>query len=61
MTEIIRLCPDCRRSRLFSQHHVQVGRCPDNADQSCPEWYCTTCGATLLIGEMPADEPNRVA
>ena len=59
MTEIIRHCPDCGRSRLFSPHHDQAGRCPDSADQSCPEWLCVACGATLLIGAIPlAHEPT---
>lgn len=61
MTEIIRHCPDCGRSRLFAQHHGLAG-CPDSADQSCPEWLCVACGATLLIGEMPpVPEPRRAA
>lgn len=53
MTEIIRHCPDCARSRVFAQHHGLSGCCPDSADQSCPEWLCVTCGATLLIGAIP--------
>ena len=61
MTEIIRHCPDCGRSRLFAQHHDRAaGCCPDSADQSCPEWYCVVCGATLLIGAIPpVPEPRR--
>jgi len=59
MTEIIRHCPDCGRSRLFAPHHDQAGCCPDSADQSCPEWLCAACGATLLIGAIPlALEPT---
>jgi hypothetical protein len=61
MTEIIRHCPDCARSRLFSQHHVLAERCPDSADQSCPEWYCVSCGATLLIGAVAVGRRDRVA
>jgi hypothetical protein len=58
MTEIIRHCPDCSRSRLFAPHHDLAGCCPDSADQSCPEWLCVACGATLLIGAVPlAAEP----
>lgn len=60
MTEIIRHCPDCSRSRLFAPHHDLAGCCPDSADQSCPEWLCVACGATLLIGAIPvASEPSR--
>jgi hypothetical protein len=54
MTEIIRPCPDCGRGRLFAQHHGPAGCCPDSADQCCPEWYCVVCGATLVIGTVPA-------
>jgi hypothetical protein len=54
MTEIIRHCPDCGRSRLFAPHHDPAGRCPDSPDQSCPEWLCVACGATLLIGAIPS-------
>jgi len=60
--EIIRHCPDCDRSRLFAQHHDLAGCCPDSADQSCPEWYCVDCGATLLIGAISlVPEPRRGA
>jgi hypothetical protein len=62
MTEIIRHCPDCSRSRRFAQHHDLAGCCPDSADQSCPEWLCVACGATLLIGVIPpVPERRRVA
>jgi hypothetical protein len=54
MTEIIRHCPDCGRGRLFAQHHGLDGCCPDSADECCPEWYCVDCGATLVIGAIPA-------
>jgi hypothetical protein len=54
MTEIIRHCPDCGRGRLFAQHHGPAGCCPDSVDQYCPEWYCVVCGATLVIGAVPA-------
>lgn len=59
MTEIIRHCPDCGRGRFFAQHHGLAGRCPDSADQCCPEWYCVVCGATLLIGAVPAASTAR--
>ena len=62
MTEIIRHCPDCGRSRLFAQHHGLAGCCPDSHDQSCPEWLCVACGATLLIGAVPpVPRPRQVA
>jgi hypothetical protein len=61
MAEIIRHCPDCGRSRLFAQHHGLAGRCPDSADQYCPEWLCIECGATLLIGAIPAVPEHRRA
>jgi ribosomal protein S27AE len=54
MSEIIRHCPDCGRGSLFAQHHELAGYCPDSADECCPEWYCVACGATLLIGDIPA-------
>jgi len=53
MTEIIRHCPDCGRDRSITQHHGVAGRCPDSADRCCPEWYCVTCGAGMVIGEIP--------
>ena len=61
MTEIIRHCPDCGRSRLFAQHHGLSGWCPDSADQCCPEWLCVACGATLLIGVIPPAPSARRA
>ncbi len=42
-------CPDCGRNRFFAQHHDAAGWCPDTADRYCPEWYCLSCGAALLI------------
>jgi len=53
MTEIIRHCPDCGRDRPFEQHHGLAGCCSDTADRYCPEWHCLSCGAGLLIGEVP--------
>jgi hypothetical protein len=61
MTEIIRHCPDCGRSRLFAQHHELAGCCPDSADECCPEWYCVICGATLVIGAAPAGRGDALA
>lgn len=48
-----RYCPDCGRDRSFEQHHGAAGCCPDTADRYCPEWYCLTCGAALLLGALP--------
>ena len=53
MTDIIRHCPDCGRDRSLEQHHGSALWCPDTADSSCPEWYCSGCGAALLIGDVP--------
>lgn len=61
MTEIIRHCPDCGRGRVFAPHHDLAARCPDSADQSCPEWVCVACGATLLIGAVPVPRDQRRA
>jgi hypothetical protein len=48
-----RHCPDCGADRSFEQHHGPAGWCPDTDDRCCPEWYCLTCGAALLIGASP--------
>ena len=50
MTQVIRHCPDCGWDRFFGQHHAAAGSCPDSPDGDCPEWYCTDCGAAMLIG-----------
>jgi hypothetical protein len=49
MTQVIRHCPDCDWDRFFEQHHATAGNCPDSPDGDCPEWYCTDCGAAVLI------------
>ena len=49
MTDEIRDCPDCGLRHEFTQVHAAPGRCPDAADGQCPEWYCTGCGAGMLI------------
>jgi len=49
MVETIRHCGDCGRERLFQQHHPVAGSCPDSPDGCCAEWYCTGCGAAMLI------------
>jgi hypothetical protein len=50
MTQIVRHCEDCDWDRPFDQLHDQPDQCPDAPDGECPEWYCTTCGAAVLIG-----------
>jgi len=56
MTEIIRHCPDCGRDRTLAQHHGASLWCPDTAGPDCPEWYCSGCGAALLIGDVPTSQ-----
>lgn len=53
MSDIIRHCPDCGRDSPLEQHHRIAAWCPDAAGEYCPEWYCQSCGAALLIGEIP--------
>ena len=50
MIQVIRHCSDCGGDRLVEQYHAAVGSCPDAPDGDCPEWFCTECGAALLIG-----------
>ena len=50
MVETIRYCPDCGWDRLFEQPHALAGGCPDAPDGCCAEWFCTGCGAAMLIG-----------
>jgi hypothetical protein len=59
MVEMIRFCPDCGRNRLFEQHHVAAGVCPDSPDGWCPELCCTDCGAALLVRFTA--RPSRMA
>ncbi len=47
--QVIRHCPDCGWDRLIERYHA-AGSCPDALDGDCPEWWCTDCGAALLIG-----------
>jgi hypothetical protein len=54
MTDIVRDCPCCGSAREFSQIHLGSGRCPDSRDGCCPEWFCTACGAAVLVGVPPA-------
>lgn len=50
MVEMTRYCADCGWDRLFEQHHATDGSCPDSPDGWCCEWFCTDCGAAVLIG-----------
>jgi hypothetical protein len=59
MLEGSRDCPDCGFPREFAQHHPAGEFCPDSPDGCCPEWYCTGCGAALLIGLVPAGGTAR--
>jgi hypothetical protein len=47
-------CPGCRDMRVFAQVHPDPGSCFDGSDGMCPEWYCLTCGAAVLLGVLPA-------
>ena len=38
----------------FVQVHPALGRCPDSASEGCPEWFCASCGAALLLGFLAA-------
>jgi hypothetical protein len=50
MVETIRYCPDCGWKWSFEQPHPLVGTCRDAPDGCCAEWFCTGCGAAMLIG-----------
>ncbi len=54
MIELIRPCPDCASDQPFALGHAEPGSCPDAPDGECPEFWCTACGAALLIGLLPA-------
>ncbi len=49
MINTFRDCPGCRLPREFAQIHPGPERCPDVRDGVCPEWFCTSCGAGLLL------------
>ena len=50
MTDEFRHCPGCGSMSEFVQVHPALGRCPDSASEGCPEWFCASCGAALLLG-----------
>jgi hypothetical protein len=54
VNQIGSFCPDCRDMRAFAQVHPDPGSCFDGSDGMCPEWYCLTCGAAVLLGVLPA-------
>jgi len=47
--DTIRLpCPECRTERAFAQPP-----CADGHGPECPEWFCTACGAAVVVGFEP--------
>jgi len=61
MIDDLRHCPCCGSRREFVQVHPRLGRCPDSQGESCPEWFCTACGAALLVGLLPPARTELVA
>jgi len=59
MTEIIRHCPDCGLDRPFEFHPSLAGW--SSEPWHSPEWHCQVCGAVLLFGDVPAEEPAFAA
>jgi hypothetical protein len=45
-------CPGCGGDEPFEQIHP--GGCPDADGGECPEWACTSCGAGVIMGTVPA-------
>ena len=54
MTDQFLHCPGCGSTHEFVQVHPRLEPCPDSAGGGCPEWFCTGCGAALLLGLPPA-------
>lgn len=54
MIDAYRDCPGCGAPREFAQLHPEPERCPDVAGGRCPEWFCTDCGASLLLELLPS-------
>lgn len=52
MTNTFRDCPGCRHRSEFVSIHPGPEGCPDVSSGICPEWFCTACGAGLLL-EVP--------
>jgi len=61
MIDDLRYCPCCGSKREFAQVHPRQGRCPDSQGDGCPEWFCTACGAALLVGLLPPARTELVA
>ena len=59
-TDAFRDCPGCGCSREFVQLHPEPERCPDVRGGRCPEWFCTACGASLLIELVPGPWTRRL-
>lgn len=53
MTNAFHDCPGCRSRREFASIHPGPEQCPDVSSGICPEWFCTACGAGLLLGVPP--------
>jgi len=41
-------CETCATIRVFEQPP-----CPDGHGPECAEWFCTMCGAALILGHAP--------
>lgn len=54
MDQISSYCLDCRDIKAFAQAHPDQGSCLDGSEGICPEWYCMTCGAAVLLSILPA-------
>ena len=53
MTSAYRNCPSCGTPNEFAQLHPDPERCPDVPSGRCPEWFCTACGAGLMVELLP--------
>ena len=61
MIDEFRECPGCGSKRQFVQVHPRQARCPDSRGENCPEWFCTACGAALLVGLLPSARRDLLA
>jgi hypothetical protein len=59
MTDIVRDCPNCGWDRPLGQHHPAPGCCPDVIGGHCPEWFCLSCGAAVILGDVPGPSELR--
>ncbi|HUD37422.1 MAG TPA: hypothetical protein VMR14_11025 [Streptosporangiaceae bacterium] len=60
MINTYRDCAGCGYPREFAQVHPDPEQCPDVPDGRCPEWFCTGCGASLLIDVVPARRAGSI-